>query len=203
MVISRTRTSDVMHAQKPHVFTDRLKVIGALGIALGIPLLMFLGFSTLPILVRGNQDLYDAIERHDLSQVQLLLRQGADANSTSRGWQFFNPHDRHQRRRRFAVPPLIRALQLDAPEIAVALVSAGADVNARDEAGTPALMLAAQRGQAALVRLLLERGADVRATDREGNTVLGLKASTRDGRPLLPPEVRELLLKSGGARLTP
>jgi ankyrin repeat protein len=187
-----------MHAQKPHAFTDRLKVIGALGIALGVPLLMFIGFSTLPILVRGNQDLYDAIERRDLSRVQLLLRQGADANSTSRGWQFFNPHDRYQRRRRFSVSPFIRALQLDAPDIAVALVSAGAEVNARDEAGTPALMLAAQRGQAALVRLLLARGADVRATDRQGNTILNVSGSTGDGRSLLPPDIHELLLKSWG-----
>src|SRR5215475_9320334 len=122
-----------MHAQKPHILTDRLKVAGALGIVLGIPLLMFIGFATLPSLVRGNQALYDAIEQQDLDRVRFLLRQGTDANSTSRGWQFFNPHDRYQRRRHFAAPPLIRALQLDAPDIAMALVSSGADVNARDE----------------------------------------------------------------------
>src|SRR5262249_53817063 len=185
-----------MYTQKPRGFIDRMKVTGALVIALGIPVLLFVGFCVLAIFVRGNQALYDAIEQRDLDQVQLLLHQGSDANSTSRGWQFLNPRD-PDRRLRFDVPPLIRAIQLDYPEIAVALLDKGADGKARDGVGTPALMLAAQQGRTALVKHLLERGADVHATDRHGNTVLRSNASTGHAQPVLPADIRELLLKAG------
>jgi uncharacterized protein len=185
-----------MHTQNPRVLIDSLRVTGALVIALGIPVLLFVGFSVLPVIVRGNQELYDALDQRDLNRVKLLLGQGADPNSTSRGLQFFNPRD-PSRRRRFDVPPLIRAIQLDSPEIVVALLDQGADVNARDSAGTPALMLAAQKGQTALVKLILGRGADVHATDRDGNTVLRSNVSTGYKRPALLPEIRELLLKAG------
>jgi ankyrin repeat protein len=185
-----------MHTQKPRVFIDGLKVTGALVIALGIPVLLFVGLSILPLIARGNQELYDAIDQRDLNRVILLLRQGADPNSTSRGLQFFNPRD-SSRRRRFDVPPLIRAIQLDSPEIVAALLDKGADANARDSAGTPALMLAAQKGHTALVKLILGGGADIHATDRDGNTVLRSNASTAYKRSALPPEIRDLLLKAG------
>jgi uncharacterized protein len=196
MLASPKITRDPMYMRKPHVFIDRLRVTGALVIALGIPVLLFIGFSVLPIIARGNQELYDAIDQRDLNRVKLLLRQGADPNSTSRGLQFFNPRD-PSRRRRFDVPPLIRAIQLDSPEIVVALLDKGADVDARDSAGTPALMLAAQNGETALVRFILGGGADVHATDRDGNTVLRSNVSTGYKRPALLPEIRELLLKAG------
>jgi ankyrin repeat protein len=185
-----------MRTRQPRTWSARTKVTGALLIAAGVPILLFLGLSALPLLVRGNQDLYDAIERHDLEGVRALLHQGADANSTSRGFQILSARD-PDRRRRFDAPPLIRAIQLDQPEIAAALLDQGADVNARDAAGTPALMLAAQQGQAALVKRLLDLGADVHATDRHGNTVLRYDADPEHGRPGLRPDIRELLLKAG------
>jgi ankyrin repeat protein len=185
-----------MRTRQPRTWSARTKVAGALLIAAGVPILLFLGLSALPLLVRGNQDLYDAIERHDLEGVRALLRQGADVNSTSRGFQILSARD-PDRRRRFDAPPLIRAIQLDQPEIAAALLDHGADVNARDAAGTPALMLAAQQGQAALVKRLLDLGADVHATDRHGNTVLRYDADPEHGRPGLRPDIRELLLKAG------
>jgi ankyrin repeat protein len=186
----------VCHRHKPRARGDRLKVAGALLIAAGIPMLLFLGFSVLPVFVRGNQDLYDAIAQRDLNRVQALLRQGADPNSTWRGFQFLNPRAK-DRRRRFDDPPLIRAIQLNHSEIAEALLDKGADVNARDASGTPALMLAAQQGQTAVVKLLLHRGADVQATDRYGNTVLRYNADAAHTRPALLPEIRELLLRAG------
>jgi hypothetical protein len=185
-----------MRPQKPRTWSARAKVAGALLIAAGIPMLLFLALSALPVFVRGNQDLYDAIEQRDLHLVQVLLSQGADANSTSRGFQILSSRSQ-DRRRRFDVPPLIRAIQLDHPGIAAALIGQGADVNARDAAGTPALMLAVQQGQTALVNLLLDRGADVHATDRHGNTVLRYNADAEHRQPVLPPDIRELLLKAG------
>jgi ankyrin repeat protein len=185
-----------MRRQPPRTWSERTKVAAALLITVGIPLLLFLGLSALPRFVRGNQDLYDAIERHDLARVQALLRQGADANSTWRGFQLLSAHD-PDRRRRFDIPPLVRAIQLNQPEIAAALIDNGADINARDAAGTPALMLAAAQGQATLVKLLLQRGADVRATDRDGNMVLRHLAGAAHG-PLAPwSDIRALLFKAG------
>jgi ankyrin repeat protein len=185
-----------MRVQKPTTWIARLKVVGALLIAAGIPVLLFLGLSALPIFVRGNQDLYDAIGQRDLDRVQALLCQGADPNSTSRGFQILSARD-PDRRRRFDDPPLIRAIRLDHAGIAAALIDKGADVNARDATGTPALMLAAQRGQTALVKLLLDRGADVHATDQHGNTVLRYNADAEPKRPALPPDIRELLINAG------
>jgi ankyrin repeat protein len=196
MIVVQVIMRDAMRTQRPRIFLERLKVTGALMIALGIPMLLFLGLSVLPVFVRGNQDLYDAIEQRDLHRVQGLLRQGADANSTSRGFQILSARDQ-DRRRRFDEPPLIRAIQLDHPEIAAALLNKGADVNARDAAGTPALMLAVQQGQPDLVKLLLDGGADVHATDRRGNTVLRYDANAERRGPVLRPDIRELLLKAG------
>ena len=147
-----------MHTPQPRPFSARLKVAGALLIAAGIPILLFLGYVALPVFWRGNQDLYDAIEQGDLSRVRMLLSRGADPNSRSRGFQFlrFRATDR---RRFFDEPPLIRAIQLRQTEIASALIARGADVNARDARGTPAVRLAAQRGLTALVELLRDKGA--------------------------------------------
>ena len=175
---------------------SRQRVAGALLIAAGIPLVLFVGLLALPIFVRGNQDLYDAIERGDVQGVQELLRRGADANSTWRGLQVLSGREQ-DRRRHFDAAPLIRAIQLDQPEIVAALIDRAADVNARDAAGTPALMLATQRGQAVIVTLLLDGGADVRATDRHGNTVLRYRTDMPQGSPAIRSDIRQLLLKAG------
>jgi ankyrin repeat protein len=141
-----------------HPFSARLRIAGALLIAAGIPLLLFLGYLALPVFWRGNQGLYEAIGSHDLARVQMLLNHGADPNSRSRGFQFLRLRA-SDRRRYFDDPPLILAIQLRQSEIAAALIAHGADVHARDAQGTPALTLAKRQGQAALVGLLLERGA--------------------------------------------
>jgi ankyrin repeat protein len=145
-------------AATQHSFGARLRVAGALLIAAGIPLLLFLGYLTLPVFWRGNQNLYEAIEAHDLARVQTLLNRGADPNSRSRGFQFLRLWA-GDRRRYFDDPPLILAIQLRQGEITAALIAKGADVNARDAQGTPVLTLARRQGQEAVVRLLLEQGA--------------------------------------------
>jgi len=185
-----------MRLQKPSPWSARAKVVGALLIAAGIPALLFLGLSLLPFFVRGNQDLYDAIEHGDEERVQALLHQGADPQSTWRGFQLLSARHR-DRRRHFDAPPLIRAIQLRHQEIAAALIEHGADVNTRDATGTPAMMLAARQGWTALVRRMLDRGADVQATDRDGQTILRSKAEAEPGQSALAPDIRDLLLKAG------
>ena len=136
----------------------RLRVAGALLIAVGVPLLLFLGYLALPVFWRGNQDLYEAIESSDLPRVERLLQQGADPNSRSRGFQFLRVGTR-DRRRYFEEAPLIRAIRVREPEIAEALIAAGADVDARDPEGQSAVALAAQYGQTTVVTRLREKGA--------------------------------------------
>jgi uncharacterized protein len=53
-----------------------------------------------------------------------------------------------------------------------ALISKGADVNARDNHGTPIIVQWAIYGQTALVKMALDRGADVNAAGGSGDTVL-------------------------------
>jgi ankyrin repeat protein len=154
--VSSNRETARTATQRP--FSARLRIAGALLIAAGIPLLLFLGYLALPVFWRGNQDLYEAIEAQDLVRVQMLLNRGADPNSRSRGFQFLHLRA-SDRRRYFDDPPLILAIQLRQSEIAAALVANGADVNARDVQGSLALTLARRRGQAAVVELLLARGA--------------------------------------------
>lgn len=153
--VSNNRTTAHTATQRP--FSARLRIAGALLIAAGVPLLLFLGYLALPVFWRGNQNLYEAIEAQDLVRVQMLLNRGADPNSRSRGFQFLRLWA-SDRRRYFDDPPLILAIQLRQGEIAAALIANGADVNARDAQGVPALTLARRQGQEAVVRLLLEQG---------------------------------------------
>ena len=104
----------------PRPFSARLKVAGALLIAAGIPLLLFLGYLALPVFWRGNQDLYDAVASGDVTRVQMLLNQGADPNSASRGFQFLRLRT-NDRRRTFDDPPLIWAIRRQQSEIAAAI----------------------------------------------------------------------------------
>lgn len=64
------------------------------------------------------------------------------------------------------------ALREGSPRKLRAVLSRGADVNARDAAGNTPLMLATTYGDVASMRLLLERGADVNAANHEGATAL-------------------------------
>ena len=70
----------------------------------------------------------------------------------------------------------IAAVKTDDSAAVRRLLAAGADVNARDEAGSTLLMLAAHAGDLAMVRLLLGSGADVNASDERGWTALAKAA---------------------------
>lgn len=80
-------------------------------------------------------------------------------------------------------------------EVARALLDAGADVEAPDQAGNTALIWAAWGGSSDVLRLLLQRGADVQARDMNGRTALDKVDSGS--------EEKEMILVAAGAVRTP
>lgn len=75
---------------------------------------------------------------------------------------------------------LFRAVGEGALEPLYASLTAGADLEARDEAGHTPLILAAQRADIGAVRALLGAGADVNAQDGSGATALLHAVQTED-----------------------
>ena len=67
-------------------------------------------------------------------------------------------------------------LAIEAADLAAidALLTAGADINARDQHGQTALMNAATNGQVEVVRLLADRGADLNHRAKSGLTAVML-----------------------------
>ena len=92
--------------------------------------------------------------------VDLLLAHGAEVNTVAR-----HP---------FGVNALHAALAGPAPDIARALIAAGADVNAAQRSGATPLQETAFSGNLELARLLLEHGADPAAVDDQGRTALDI-----------------------------
>jgi hypothetical protein len=102
----------------------------------------------------GNGKLYDAIAAGDGQEVRRLLAVGADPNSTASPLTLTRTSTL-----RYQYAPLIYALRQNQPDIALALVEAGADPNARDLNGASALVLASRGRMAEVVRALKEKGA--------------------------------------------
>ena len=90
-----------------------------------------------------------------------------------------------------AAGQLFQAIQEASPARIEALLSEGADVNARDNNGLTPLMVVAFLGRVDIVRLLLQKGADVNARDLQGEGAL-IKASAA-GRE----KIVRLLLEKG------
>jgi ankyrin repeat protein len=103
----------------------------------------------------GNGPLYDAIAAGDARTVKQLLAAGADPNSSAAPLTLTRTSTR-----RYMVPPLIYALRRNAPDVALALVQAGADPRARDLDGKTALRLADEQHMPDVVRALTARAAD-------------------------------------------
>jgi ankyrin repeat protein len=100
-----------------------------------------------------------------------VVERGADLEGPSRNEQFA-----------LEARPLHSALAARQKEVAVVLLDAGAEVNAREHQGPTPLHEAAQHGDVELVRLLLERGADPSARLDHGRTAADL-ADLAAGRP--------------------
>jgi len=79
------------------------------------------------LLFPGNLPLYKAIDRGDEGAVRELLRSGADPNSQSQ------PFLESRRATRYRSPSLAFALWKNCPGIALLLLEAGADPNARHD----------------------------------------------------------------------
>jgi hemoglobin len=81
------------------------------------------------------------------------------------------------------------------PEVVLALVRAGADVDARNGVtGATALHMAARRGHAEIARALLDCGAAIQARDKKGDTPLQRAINCRKG------AVLRLLAERGATR---
>lgn len=68
------------------------------------------------------------------------------------------------------------AIEASDPAVVQALVDAGADLEARDSAGSTPLLYAAQNQNSAIIKVLIEAGADITATQEGGATPLHLAA---------------------------
>ncbi len=101
--------------------------------------------------------LADAARDGRVGVIPVLIKQGADPNERSgvNGW-----------------PPIMHAIHKNQKGSVIALLDAGADVNARSTDGSTALMMAAGYGYADTVNLLLDRGADAHAQLSDGMNAL-------------------------------
>lgn len=105
--------------------------------------------------------------------LQMLIEHGANVNCPDRGGPI----------------PLLYVTELKSARV---LLAAGADVNAKNEAGTSPLMRAAtQDFHGDIVRLFLENGADINAVDHEGSSSLHYAIQVGYA------EVLQILLRSG------
>lgn len=128
--------------------------------------------------LNGLTPLMLAIYRDHLELVPLLLKQGANVNTSNLEGQ----------------SPLIMAAAGGQTEIIASLLASGAQCNAVDHAGNSALMWAAFWGHLDVVRQLLSAGASATQRNKEGNTALLLAAQGG-----VSQQTRILLTKSGHA----
>ncbi|MGA7412046.1 MAG: ankyrin repeat domain-containing protein [Bryobacteraceae bacterium] len=107
-----------------------------------------------------NGSLFRSIRAGDMSEVQNLLRQGADLNA----------RDEH------GATPLMYAAQYSTAECMKLLLDKGANPNAKNKFGATALIWGAH--DAAKVRILIASGVDVNAQANSGRTALMSAAAT-------------------------
>ena len=79
-------------------------------------------------------------------------------------YQFFDAKGKHL--------PLLNASMYNLPKITSALISEGADVNARNDRNDTALIIAAGKGRLETVRILLDSGAEMDLHSQKGKTAL-------------------------------
>jgi ankyrin repeat protein len=111
----------------------------------------------------------DAIDVNDVDRVALLLKAGADPNSSNT----FAGKVRHGDIALTKLTPLTLAATHGSPAIVKALLAAGAKVETKDGRGMTPLMaaVATDRSDPEVVRMLLAAGANPKADDGHGETV--------------------------------
>jgi len=125
-----------------------------------------------------------AAHQNNKKVVAFLLKHGADPNSVV------------GKKVQFAKPLLHWACENGYKDLASALVSRGAEVEARDWVGATALHYAASGGSEYLTAFLIEHGADVNALDTNGAAPLSWAAG--QGRT----SVTRMLIENGAEVLT-
>jgi uncharacterized protein len=137
-----------------------------------------------------NATLMMASQRGDLSQVQRLLREGAQVNQRNSDGQtalhyavqcknvlvvqtLIQAGADVNARRAGNVTPLMLSLDMafGQPDIALALIRAGADVNVADENGDTALIIATTESSSEVFESLLDRGANPNASGLNGTAL--------------------------------
>jgi len=98
-----------------------------------------------------------AIHKHDAPEAIRLIKSGENKAAVTCA---------------SANPLLLEALSTQQPDIAIALINSGEDVNKSDTDGTTPLISASFYCQAEVVPLLLAKGARIEAADMLGNTAL-------------------------------
>ena len=131
-------------------------------------------------LVGCGPSIHDAVLDGNIEAVKQHIADGADVNAKAKGWT-----------------PLHYA---DNKEIAVLLITSGADVNDADDGGATPLHKAAFQGYTEIAELLIANGADVNAKTMSGRggIMTPLDVATHPDNPGVPAELAELLRKHGG-----
>jgi hypothetical protein len=107
----------------------------------------------------------------NVRMVKLHLKAGMDPNIVDKHRLLYGARNE---------PVLIYAVSLRSPEMALALIDAGADVNIEDRSGTTPLMYAVMRDSPEIVKALIKAGADV--NDRVGTNMTVLVYAVLGGR---------------------
>lgn len=111
-------------------------------------------FTTSPIFA---SDIVNAAKSGNLEKVKTLLKQDPTLINTSDTWLY---------------TPLHWALGKKHDDVALFLISKGADVNAKAKNGSTPLHMAARWGRLKLAQMLIQKGSDVNALNEFGNTPL-------------------------------
>jgi ankyrin repeat protein len=128
---------------------------------------LFLLVSNSVVFAAGSPDLLRAIRNGDHTQVQKLLRAGADVNTADSDGTTALMHS--------VIESDVKMMKL--------LIDAHADVNAKNALDSTALMYAATNF--AKAKLLVDAGADVKAKGRRGATPMSVAVTTYGSTPVL------------------
>src|SRR5215510_3227938 len=135
--------SQPAEAAKP--LTPRRRILGVL---------FLIGLVVLLCVPVGNSRLYKALDERDEARALQLIQEGANPQSTLGTYApAFVERDAVQG------TPLHFALAQGLPQVAVALLQAGADPNSRNRTGQTALIVAVNRDYTEVVHALLAKGA--------------------------------------------
>jgi uncharacterized protein len=112
------------------------------------------------------EDLFDAVEKNEISMVQNLLENGCDINARDEGKS----------------TPVMRAALRGYDDLLSVLIRLKADLNLSDRIGKTALHYAAQEHHEETVQKLLDAGAFVNCQDAHGNSPLSNAVFYSQGR---------------------